>query len=152
MGSPIPNLSSAKAQRGSTLVEFASVGLLFFGLLLGVLEFGRLAFTWNLLVEGIRQSAQAAAVCPVGASEIRSSVLSTRGINIDIEYLDEDLNPVADPGGAGSLNVRFVRVGLTGYQHNLLIPRFATAFSPTMSTIRLRESLGLAPGENPDCG
>ncbi len=54
-------LASA-ARSGSTTVEFALVGLLFFALIIGVIEFGRLLWTLNALHYGAQQAARCAAV------------------------------------------------------------------------------------------
>jgi hypothetical protein len=47
---------------GSTMVEFAFVGLLFIGLILGVIEVGRVLWTLNALHYGAQQAARCAAV------------------------------------------------------------------------------------------
>ena len=39
------------------MVEFAIVALLFFSLLLGIMDFGRLLFTWNAAAEATRWAA-----------------------------------------------------------------------------------------------
>ena len=47
---------------GSTMIEFAFVGLLFIGLILGVVEVGRVLWTLNALHYGAQQAARCAAV------------------------------------------------------------------------------------------
>ena len=49
-------------QRGAAVVEFALVGGLFLGLVLGVIEIGRLLWTLNALHYGAQQAARCAAV------------------------------------------------------------------------------------------
>lgn len=52
----------AGCQSGSTVVEFALVGGLFLGLVIGVIEVGRLLWTLNALHYGAQQAARCAAV------------------------------------------------------------------------------------------
>jgi hypothetical protein len=52
----------AGCQSGATVVEFALVGGLFLGLILGVIEVGRLLWTLNALHYGAQQAARCAAV------------------------------------------------------------------------------------------
>jgi len=59
-----------KTQRGAAMVEFAMIALVFFMILFGIIEFGRLLFTYNTLVEATRRGARVAAVCPVSADGI----------------------------------------------------------------------------------
>src|SRR5437773_5225212 len=49
-------------EKGQTLVEFASVTLLFFTLVFGIIEFGRALWTWNTIVQATRAGARYAAV------------------------------------------------------------------------------------------
>lgn len=53
---------SINIQRGVAAVEFALVALLFFTLLFGVIEFGRVIFLWNAVQEATRHAARDAAV------------------------------------------------------------------------------------------
>lgn len=50
-------------QRGTTIVEFAVVAALFLTLLLGIMDFGRMLFTWNAAAEATRWGARVAVVC-----------------------------------------------------------------------------------------
>lgn len=50
------------ARNGNTTVEFALVGLLFFALIIGVVEIGRVLWTLNALHYGAQQAARCAAV------------------------------------------------------------------------------------------
>ena len=149
------NLSMAITQRGTTIVEFAVVGFLFLSLLLGAVELGRWAFTWNLLQEGIRMGARAAAVCPVDAQAIKDIVRFNNpsntvlnDANITVEYLNAGGDIVDDPVG-GYATIATVAVTLTGYSYSLLIPGIGTVTVPPMTTKRPRESLGPVPGAVP---
>ncbi len=140
-------------QRGTVIVEFAMVGLLFFTLLLGVLEVGRLAYTWNTLAEASRLGARAAAVCGFDAIAIARVVRSNNQLlsdltakNIVVEYLAQDLSTVGVPDGAGFGNIRFAQVGFTDYRFVSVIPGLSLTF-PAMTSTRPRESLGFVPLE-----
>lgn len=145
-------------QLGLTTVEFAIIGLLFFIVLFGVIEVGRLLFTWNTLAEATRRGVRLAAVCPVShASIARVTVFNNPGTagdspilpglstaNVQVQYLDQ----TGAPTGTFA-NIRYVRVSITGYQHQLIIPVVGTTITaPPFAATLPRESLGAVP--NPD--
>jgi hypothetical protein len=152
--------------KGVTTVEFALVGGLFFLVLFGILEFGRLLFVWNTLTEATRRGARIAAVCPVNHSAIaRIAVLDgpTSGgsspilpglstANVDLRYLDVDGIPIGDPVG-NFTTIRYVRVRIIGYSHNMIIPMFTPLLNaPPFQTTLPRESLGVPRvGAGPQC-
>lgn len=161
-------------QRGTTTVEFALIGVLFFIVLFGIIEFGRLLFTWNTLTEMTRRGARVAAVChPIDhAAQIRRAtvfsdpalggdspyLLNLTPANVTVDYLNaagDTVDPAAGLGG-----VFYVRVGISddsadatpGYQHEMLIPTFSlTATSSPFATTIPSESLGLIPGGGTQC-
>lgn len=51
-----------RRQRGAAAVEFALIALVFFTLLLGIIEFGRLLYLWNTTQEVTRYAAREAVV------------------------------------------------------------------------------------------
>jgi len=59
-----PLRSLRKSQRGAAAVEFALVAIVFFMLLIGIVEMGRVLFTWNAAAEATRYGARVAVVCP----------------------------------------------------------------------------------------
>ncbi len=61
------NAHNLTRQRGLTTVEFAICGTVFLIFLFGVIETGRMLFTWNALDEMTRRAARLAAVCPIGS-------------------------------------------------------------------------------------
>jgi Flp pilus assembly protein TadG len=151
-------------QRGVTTVEFAIVGLLAMITLFGVLEIARAFFVYNALEEATRRGARVAAVCQVNdpaISEItifNSSGGSTSAIvsglttgNVVVEYLDQTGNILVDPMGSYGL-IRYVRVSIAGFTHQLLIPLFASSFTtPSFATTLPAESLGVWPGGFSPC-
>lgn len=55
-------LRSAGSQRGAAAVEFGMVAMVFFLILLGIVEFGRLLYLWNTVQEVTRRAAREAVV------------------------------------------------------------------------------------------
>lgn len=54
--------SAYDPQHGAAIVEFALVALIFFTLVLGIMEFGRMLFIWNTVQEVTRRAARTAVV------------------------------------------------------------------------------------------
>ena len=147
---------NATRQRGITTVEVAVVGAVAMITMFAVLEIGRALFVWNFLEEATRRGARAAAVCQVGDGNIGAIAAYTRGggasalingltpANFSVEYLDQGGNIVGDTT-ANYGDIEFVRVSLTNFQHQVLIP-YATQIltAPTFATTLPRESLGVS--------
>jgi hypothetical protein len=156
-------------------VEFAIVGALFLLLLLAVIEFGRMVFVWNSVTEATRRGVRVAVVCPVNDPAIRNVTvfnddttagpsallggLSTADVTVD--YLDALGNPRTCTGcncddtcgDSPFASIRYVRVGISGYQYNLLLPpplNVTLTLPPFESTLP-RESLGVVPGVGVMC-
>jgi Flp pilus assembly protein TadG len=55
--------SFRRRARGAAIVEFALVAVLFLTMLLGIVDFGRMLFTWNAAAEATRFGARVAVVC-----------------------------------------------------------------------------------------
>ncbi len=139
--------------KGTTVVEFAIVGVLFFVVLFAVIEFGRALFVWNTLTEATRRGARIAVVCPVNHSAIRrvavfnnassgggSPILTGLSpANVAVDYLD-----VNGAATAAFTAIRYVRVRIVGFQHSILIPVFNEVLNtPAFATTLPRESLGV---------
>lgn len=148
-------------QKGLTTVEFSLVGSVLFVVLFGLIEFGRMMFTWNVLDEATRRAARLAVVCPVtaaGQTFVRESGAFGGNLlpgfteaNIALSYWQED---GATPA-TSTQNTYYVRAAINGYQHQMLIPFFditlnASAFETTLPA----ESLGVHPAAAgvPACG
>lgn len=150
-----------RRQEGMTAVEFSIVASVLFIMIFGVIEIARAFFVYAALDEVTRRGARVAAVCPVNDPAIaQMAVFNTSGdagasnivpgltpANITVEYLDQNNTVVANPGDpAGFFQIRFVRVRVTGFQHQLFIPLLATLTNfgmPEFSTVLPRESLGI---------
>ncbi|HEU0201094.1 MAG TPA: TadE/TadG family type IV pilus assembly protein [Burkholderiaceae bacterium] len=65
----------AGRQRGAAAVEFALVAGLFFMLLIGIMEMGRLLFYWNTVTEVTRLGARLAVVCDLNDADIEARMV-----------------------------------------------------------------------------
>lgn len=145
--------SRSSKQRGLVTVEFALIGALFFIILFGIIEFGRLLFTWNTLDEVTRRAARLAAVCPmtqqaqvINSAIFQGSVLSDlNSSHVVLEYLKDDFQPATILE-----EVRYVRSRIQNYQHQFLIPLLpvGTLTAPDFITTLPSESLGITGAGN----
>jgi Flp pilus assembly protein TadG len=141
-------------QRGAAVVEFALVAMIFFALLIGIFEFGRVMFTWNSAVEATRRGARLAVVCDMNVAQIKTQMRSILPVladgDIDITYL---------PSGCNANNCETVTVSIlpdnqTSAAFQYYIPFLNSAWKiPEFSTTLTRESLSSGSGQdaNPDC-
>ena len=67
---PLIVSSSPRPQRGAATVEFALLAIVFFMVLLGIMEFGRLIYVWNTTQEVTRRAAREAVVRDFSGTEI----------------------------------------------------------------------------------
>jgi hypothetical protein len=159
---------SSHRQRGAAAVEFAIVCLLFFTILFGILEFGRMLYVYNTMQEVTRRGARAAVVRWVDqTAAIKSIALFGGGsipagaevaaANITIEYLNKAgttaLPQPTDPGdnlsACGDITrtaacIYSVRVSIVGVTYSPMISVFSIlgiAMPPSAVTMHA-ESLG----------
>ena len=148
-------------QKGLSTVEFALVANVVFILMFAVFEVGRAYFVYATLDEVTRRGARVAAVCPVNDPAVaRLAIFNTSGNNgpsslvsgltpghIAIEYLDQNGTVVGNPDdAAGFIQIRYVRVRVVGYQHQIQVPLVSgitNFFMPEFSAVLPRESLGI---------
>jgi hypothetical protein len=141
-------------QHGLSTVEFALVGAVLFMMIFGVIEVGRAYFVAAALDEATRRGARMAAVCPINDPAIAQAAAFNNTLipgldasDIVVEYLDESAGVVPNPADpAGFITIRFVRVRVVGFQHQMFIP-LVTPLSqftmPEYATLLPRESLGI---------
>ena len=154
---------SRKHQQGLATVETAIVALVALMTLFGTIEVARVFFVHVTLEEATRRGARVAAVCQVNDPAIREiTVLSSGGpasdvifglttANVVVQYLDQAGNPLPDPVAAYGL-IRYVRVRIVGFTHQLLIPLFIRSFlTDDFETTLPAESLGVWPGGFSPC-
>ncbi len=141
-------------QHGLSTVEFAIVAVVLLMMIFGVIEVARAFFVASALDEATRRGARMAAVCPINDPAIAQAAAFNNALipgldagDIVVEYLDESANVVPDPAvAAGLITIRYVRVRVVGFQHQMAIP-LVTPLSqftmPEYATIIPRESLGI---------
>ena len=142
-------MATRRNQQGTTTVEFAIVGLVFFTVLFGIIDLSRIFFSLAALDESARRGARVAAVCPVDDPLVTqvalfNGLVPTLGPqHIAVQYLDVDGNLVGAPAGAGYGSIRFVRVRIENFQLQTFIPGLATLLTmPAFETTIPSESLG----------
>ena len=135
-------------QRGVAAVEFAIVSSLLLTMLFGVMEMGRLFWTWNAAVEATRLGARLAAVCDLNDSHIKSRMISRlpslQNGNIVLTYL----NPPSANNTCTAADCKAVNVSLTGYTHNTIIPFVPISLTlPPFGTTLRREFMSSTSNE-----
>ena len=137
-----------RGQRGTTAVEFAIVAGVFFTLLIGIAEMGRMLFYWNSAAEATRLGARMAVVCDIGDADIKTRMRQMFSAlpddHIDIAYL---------PSGCTIDTCKTVTVSIApGVSFTPVIPFLSLTLSlPSFSTTLPRESLDSVGGTNPVC-
>ena len=150
--------AQCRSQIGSTTVEFAIVAALFFSLLLGITDFGRILFMWNSAAEATRLGARIAVVCDkLTPNQVRDRmkkiVPQLTDANIVINYY----NPPGTVNNACTKDTcKAVEVSLTGVTFDPISPflPFNVITVPDFRTYLLRESMeatNAAGDQNPVC-
>ena len=132
---------------GAAIIEFALIALVFFAVLIGILEFGRMLFYWNSVTEATRLGARIAVVCDIGEANIK-----TRMQQISPYLPAGSINVAYAPSGCGPTNCESVTVSVApGVSFDLMVPLVPLSVSlPGFSTTLPRESLD-SSGGNPTC-
>lgn len=138
-------LQSPRPQRGAAMVEFALVAMIFFMLLLGIMEFGRWMFTLNAASEATRWGARLAAVCDLNEPQIKEKM---RSIVPGME--DAQISITYSPSGCTAANCRMVEVKLVDMYFTPLLPFMGIEVPvPPFTTTLTRELMNSAG--NPVC-
>jgi Flp pilus assembly protein TadG len=166
-------LNHKQNERGTTVAEFAMVALLFFTLIFGIIEFGRLLYTHNALTDATRRGARFA-VLHKGVSDadkqaVKNEVvygpkgtydgkgnptspplingLDTTMVDVEFEGVDLDGNPATPEKTNFGTNLGNATVKIENYTFNLNIPVIGRALTlPAYSTTLTAESAGELPG------
>lgn len=160
-------------ERGTTVAEFAMVALLFFTLIFGIIEFGRMLFTHNSLADATRRGARYAVLHPSAkAADVKNVVVYgdkatydtdgnpltgpvVAGLTpsmVEVSYEGEDLDgdPDTAPTSFGS-NLGTATVKISGYSFFLSLPVIGRAVSMgDYSTTLSAESAGEIPADITD--
>jgi len=130
-------LSSQERQRGAAAVEFALVAIVFFMLLIGIVEMGRVLFTWNATAEATRYGARVAVVCGLNDAAVLSRMQkilpALTAANVSVSYA---------PDGCSVATCQQVSVSVQNMAVTTLIPVSAAVLSvPPFTTTLPRESM-----------
>lgn len=150
------------------MAEFAIISVVFFMMIFGIIEFGRLLYTHNALTDATRRGARYAvthrqvdigcvknvvvygetnldpATCNPTASALING-LTTTNVTVTYDGADDDNNPATPPTSYG-MNLGTSTVSIDNYTFNLSIP-FArqTLTLPHYTTTLTAESAGQIP-------
>jgi Flp pilus assembly protein TadG len=135
----------SRRQAGVAAVEFAIVAAVFFMILIGAMEMGRLLWTWNAAAEATRLGARMAVVCdinePAIVTRMRERLPALQPADVTIAYL---------PAGCSDATCQSVQVTLAGYTHVPIIPFVPLSIPiPSFQTTLPREFMQSAG--NPVC-
>lgn len=155
-----------KGERGSTVVEMAMAAGVFFMLIFGIIEFGRLLYTHNALTDAARRGARyavlhneddpcVASVVVYGETHINPNTCAPTGAplinglteaNVSVTYQGADLDgDPASPNPWGT-NLGTATVTIENYTFDLSIPFVSRTLNmPTYSTTLTSESAGEEP-------
>lgn len=124
-------------QRGAAAVEFALVAMFFFMLLLGIIEMGRVLFTWNRAAETTRLGARVAVVCdqndPAILANMQGMMPDLAAGQVEIDY---------QPAGCDVNTCNTVTVSVDNYSITPMIPLLPMTLPiPSFATSLTRESM-----------
>lgn len=145
-------MTFTEKQQGLSTVEFALVAAVLFTMMFGVIEIARAFFVSSALDEATRRGARMAVVCPINDPAIFQAAAFDNTLipdldasDISVEYLDDAGTNVGDATDPTIfIQIRYVRVKVVGYQHQMVIPFVAALISmPEYATVLPRESLGV---------
>lgn len=160
-------------ERGATIAELAVVALLFFTIIFGIIEFGRLLYTHNALTDATRRGARFAVLhqglTPADELAVKNHVvygddtpnldglgnptdeplingLTTAMVFVDFEGIDKDGDPATPEKTAFGSNLGTATVKIENYQFNLSIPVIGRVLTlPGYETTLTAESAGEIP-------
>jgi TadE-like protein len=155
------------SEKGTTVAEFAIVAGLFFMIIFGIIEFGRLLYTHNALTDAARRGARYAALHHEDAGCVQNVVvygekhidpgtcaptgpplingLTTDNVVVAYEGADLDGDPTTDPTSYG-MNLGTATVSIENYTFDLGIPFIGRRLTmPTYTTTLTAESAGEEP-------
>lgn len=158
-------------ERGATVAEFAIIATVFFMMIFGIIEFGRLLYTHNALNDAARRGARYAAlhqqsvgcvknVTVYGDTHIDPNTCAPTGpplinglapANVTVIYDGADLDddPLTPPTSYG-MNLGSATVKIENYTFDLSVPLFQMRINmPAYDTTLTAESAGQEPADIP---
>lgn len=123
-------LPSRKQQRGAAAVEFALVAIVFFMLLIGIVEMGRVLFTWNAVAEATRYGARVAVVCPLNdpaiLSRMQKIMPALTSANVSVRYTPDPCSVATCQQVSVSIQQMAVTPLIPRWVGDLMVPPFTT--------------------------
>ncbi|MGI8996385.1 MAG: TadE/TadG family type IV pilus assembly protein [Pyrinomonadaceae bacterium] len=138
-------------ESGIALLEFAIGALIFFTMMFGVIEFSRLLWTHNTLVDATRRGARFAVMNSQDADAVKEMVVygmtnppKPVAFNLTTDDVEVDYSTTPNFG----VKQGTVSVKITGYQFNFVVPLLlgAPLPLPEYHTTLTGESAGYIPG------
>ena len=129
------------SNRGAAAVEFALVSLVFFTVLLGAVEMGRLMFYWNTAAEVTRLGARIAVVCDPNATSL--ALIRARMRQLLPIIPDAAITVAYTPGGCDANTCELATVSIVATTPiDTYIPFVPlSVLMPTFTTTLSRESM-----------
>lgn len=144
-----PHPSKLSRQRGVAAVEFALLAIIFFSLLIGIMEMARVLFYVNTAAEVTRLGARMAVVCDVNDSDIKARMVNMLGL-----LEPGDITVTYSPALCTASTCESVTVSVSKLVQTFIPLVPLTASLPSFSTTLTRESMAsTGPGGevNPVC-
>jgi hypothetical protein len=161
-------LSQRQNEKGTTVAELAMVALLFFTIIFGIIEFGRLLYTHNALTDATRRGARFAVLHTADVDAVKKEVvygsngtfdvdgkptspalingLTTDMVQVSFEGVDLDGKPETPGKTAFGSNLGTATVRIENYQFNLSIPVVGRTLTlPAYETTLTAECAGVIP-------
>jgi hypothetical protein len=145
-------------QCGATVIEFAIASVVFFSLLLGITDFGRMLFTWNAAAEATRWGARIAVVCDrLTPDQVRDRMRRILPELSNDKIVISYYNPLGVINNScDKASCKAVEVSITGLSFAPISPfmPFGAVPVPDFRTYLLRESMEAIDGagdQNPVC-
>jgi len=151
------------------MAEFAIIALVFFMIIIGVIESGRLLYTHNALNDATRRAARYAVIHPENVTCVKNvavygetnitpfpecAPVGTALINgltpdmVTVTYLGANIDEDPDIDTTFGTNLGTAQVSITGYTFNFNIPLFTRNLTlPAYSVTLTAESAGLIPAD-----
>lgn len=158
------SLNSRRGERGTSVAEFAVVALVFFMIIIGIIEFGRLLYTHNALTDATRRGARFASLNSATSGDaVKNEVVYGRNATYDVngnptsppvinglttsmvsvEYVGVPIGSSGTMTGYGT-NLGTTTVKIEGYTFDLMIPIVNRQLTlPSYTTTYTAESAGL---------
>lgn len=133
-----------KRQAGATMIEFALVLLMFLTVVLGIVDFARMLWTWNAASEATRWGARVSVVCERNATAVlarmKTFLPQLEAANVAIDWYTWDtasstynISASCDHTNCAGVNVRLQNLNYEwmgpvayGFQAYIGMPAFST--------------------------